>query len=59
MKKLLAIATVLTLAISGSALATTAVKSDQTSHTVKTQHNSKAHNTGKIKNMTAEKSTKV
>lgn len=42
MKKLLAIVTVLSLAISGSALAATAAKGDQAAPSAKSQQNSKS-----------------
>lgn len=58
MKKFLAIATVLSLAISGSALAASTVKSEQAAPTVKTQKSSKVHSAGKTKaHTTLEKKT--
>lgn len=43
MKKLLAIATVLSLAVSGAALANTTVKTEPVEHTAKVQHTAKNH----------------
>lgn len=49
MKKLLAIATVLSLAISGSALAVGTAKEGKTSPTVKTQQSSQSHSSSNSK----------
>ncbi|MEY0300455.1 MAG: hypothetical protein ACQEWL_01890 [Pseudomonadota bacterium] len=49
MKKFLAIVTVLSLAISSSALAASTVKNEQSASTVKTQKSDKVHSASKIK----------
>lgn len=49
MKTLLAIATVMSIAVSGAALANTTVKNEPVTHVAKVQHTAKTHHANKSK----------
>ncbi|MGG4608728.1 acid-shock protein [Providencia sp. Me31A] len=59
MKKLLAIATVLSLAVSGAALANTTVKTEPIKHIVKVHHAAKNHHANKLKAEKKEGKSKI
>ncbi|GAB1438836.1 hypothetical protein MASR2M36_15950 [Providencia sp.] len=59
MKRLLAIATVLSLAVSGAALANTTVKTEPVKHTAKVQHTAKNHHANKLKAEKKEGKSKI
>ncbi|WP_369310983.1 acid-shock protein [Providencia rettgeri] len=59
MKTLLAIITVMSVAVSGAALANTTVKTEPATHTAKVQHTAKNHHANKLKAEKKEDKSKI